>query len=218
MFGWLRKRRESNRPGDTFPAAIMVKDQLAFYRNHPPRCVAGFKAQPVEMPNVTFDGHASVSPLDTEGSGTKIEGCEHVNPVFRLFCTCGCDSHFVIGYNWHNPDCNNEAVFLSPLSLRCSDCGKVTVLFDSDIHGYDAEACSMSTCCRAEGERAEFACDRCGPRQAQVFVRFEYPDDLLGPEFDKYRGREQDLFSWFTLVGKCSGCGRFIEVADFECA
>ena len=195
-----------------------LSSQMAYYWSHPPRCLAGFKAQPVEMPGVVFDGHASGSQLDPGTPGVKIEGAGTLNTVFWLHCVCGNDSHFVLGHYWQNPDYDNELVFVSPLALRCSTCGKVTELFDSDIHGYDSEVGGMSANYRGEGERTEFACDKCGPRQVQVFARFEYPDDLMGPEYDEYRGREQDLFSWFSLVGKCAGCGRLVDVTDFECA
>jgi hypothetical protein len=214
LFGWFRKRRPLNlvkdRPG---PA-----DQLAYYRTHPPRCIAGFRAQPVRMPGVVFDGHASVSDSNACVAGVRIEGSSHVNPIFWLYCTCGCDSHFVLGYYWRNPDYHNELVFVGPLALRCGTCGKVTELFDSAVHGYDAETGGMSASYRGEGERAQFVCHRCGPRQVQVFARFEYPDDLFEPSSKEFRGREQDLFSWFSLVGKCEQCGRLMEVADCECA
>jgi hypothetical protein len=218
MFGWFRKRHVPNRAADRPPTATGAANHLAFYRSHPPRCIGGFKTQPVEMPGVVFDGHASPSQLNADAPGVKIEGREHINPVFWLLCTCGCDSLFVLGHYWRNPDYHNVLVFVSPLALRCSACGKVTELFDTAIHGYDAEVGGIPASYRGEGERTDFVCDKCGPRQFQVFARFEYPDDLLGPEFDEYRGKEQDLFSWFSLIGKCAGCGRLVEVADFECA
>ena len=193
-------------------------EQLNYLRNHPPRCIAGFKVRPVTMRGVVFDGHASPSQLNSDASGVKIEGAEHTNPVFWLVCTCGHDTHFILGHYWRNPDYHNVPVFVSPLALRCSDCGKVTEIIDTDIHGYDAEIGAIPTNYRGEGERAEFACDMCGPSEFQAFARFEYSSDLFERKSDKFRGREQDLFSWFSLVGKCAGCGRLLSVADFECA
>jgi hypothetical protein len=216
MFGWFRKRRAPNQAADKLPAG--AANHLAYYRSHPPRCIAAFKAQPVEMPGVAFDGHASPSQLSAGVPGVKIQGPEHVNPVFWLRCTCGCDSHFVLGHYWRNPDYGNVLVFVSPLALRCSACGKVSELLDTAIHGYDPEVGGISATYRGEGEQAEFACDKCGPRQFQVFARFEYPDHLAAAHFDDYRGRWQDLFSWFSLIGKCTGCDRLIAVTNFECA
>ena len=200
MFGWFRKRQLSSREANKPPVAPGRTNKLAYYRSHPPRCIAGFKAQPVELPGVAFDGHG-----------------EEFNPVFTLLCTCGHGKHFVLGHYWRNPDWHNALLFVGPFAIRCGACGKVTELFDSAIHGWDGEL-GHSASYRGEGERAEFSCDRCGLQQVQVFARFEYPGDLLGPGNEEFRGREQDLFSWFSLLGKCAGCGRLLEVSDCECA
>jgi hypothetical protein len=172
----------------------------------------------VTLSDANWDGHASPSQFDTAAGEVMIEGAEHVNPVFWLLCPCGCDSHSILGHYWRNPDCYSVLVFVSPLALVCSACGKVTELFDSDKHGYDAEIGAVPTNYRGTGKRSQFACKRCGPRAFQVFARFEYPDDLLVRSADDFRGREQDLFHWFSVVGKCSACGRFTEITDFECA
>jgi hypothetical protein len=118
MFEWLRKRRLFN----SIEAKPQIVSQFAYYCAHPPRCVAGFKTQPVRMPGFVFDGHASPSELDTGATGVKIEGKEHINPVFWLLCTCGYDSHFVLGHYWRNPDYHNELVFVSPLARDITRC------------------------------------------------------------------------------------------------
>lgn len=107
---------------------------------------------------------------------------------------------------------------MGPLALRCESCGAITELIDTDIHGYDAELGHGPCTMRGQGQRSEFACDLCGPAPMDVVVRFEYSEDLFDDEFKDFRGREQDLFSWFTVLGRCSGCPRLITVADFECA
>jgi hypothetical protein len=112
----------------------------------------------------------------------------------------------------------SETLFVSPLAFRCGSCGNVTELFDTAIHGYDAEIGGIQTNYRGVGKRAEFACDKCGPRQLHVFVRFEYPDDLFSPYCQEFRGREHEMFSWFSVIGNCEGCGRLLQVTDFECA
>ena len=38
----------------------------------------------------------------------------------------------------------------------------------------------------------------------------EYHEDLFTEEFKDFRGREQDLFMWFTVFGRCSKCLRLI--------
>jgi hypothetical protein len=31
-------------------------------------------------------------------------------------------------------------------------------------------------------------------------------------------GREQDLFSWFDLIGLCERCDKWCSIASFECS
>jgi hypothetical protein len=105
-------------------------DQASYFQTHPPRCIAGFTAQAVELPGVEFDGHASKSKYDVP-AGVTIDGPEHINPVFALSCKCGGGRHYVHGYRWTNPDFHNAVVFLSPLVLECASCGQMTDLLDT---------------------------------------------------------------------------------------
>ena len=222
-------------------------DQAAYFRSHPPRCLAGFCTLQAELPDVTFDGHHG----------------REINIIFQLFCECGHDKHYVLGHNQRNQDDDSLAVrdtitsvpnfvekvrerakqimmsrlnlsepelpsrlqrqrqdlvFLSPLATRCEACEKVTELIDTDRHGYDPEIGAIVATQRREGERVEHKCEECGPKPLRLWARFEYTDDLFDRELSEFRGREQELFSWFSLVGQCSGCSRLLSVADFECA
>jgi hypothetical protein len=71
---------------------------------------------------------------------------------------------------------------------------------------------------RGVGERVVFECPSCGRRPLDAFVRFEYPDDLFDGDFPEFAQREQELFTWFNLVGKCPQCSQVLPVTDFECA
>lgn len=194
-------------------------DQAAYFQSHPPRCLGGFTTQAAELPDAEFDGHASLSDLDFEvPPGVKISAPEHINPVFSLACKCGAASHFVHGYRWINPDFNDAEVFLSPLSLECSACGANTESLDTDVHGYDGELGHGTATVRAQGEQFVFECDACGRQPLQTFARLEYPDDLFDGDFPEFQGREQDLFTWFSLLGRCQRCSQLLAVADFECA
>ncbi|MDM8006561.1 MAG: hypothetical protein QUV05_10500 [Phycisphaerae bacterium] len=176
-------------------------DQLDYYRKHPPRCVKDFKVHPVILEGAVFDGHGS----DT-------------NPVFSLHCLCGHARLFVLGHYWRNPYYGNKSFFVDPLALQCEACGKVTGLFDGSVHGYDPECCDLHPEREGLSERVAFECEECGRQPFVVFARFEYPDDLFNKEFDGFRGREQDLFTWFSLLGICSKCSRQLEITDFECS
>lgn len=194
-------------------------DQASYFRDRPPRCIAGFDARPTELPGVEFDGHASMSQLDFEvPPGVTVHAPEHINPVFALCCRCGGNRHYVRCYRWINADYNNAVVTLSPLALQCAACQKVTQLLDTDLHGYDSELGHGSATARAEGDEVVFECPSCGRQPLEAFVRFEHSDDLFDGDFPEFAGREQDLFTWFSLVGRCPQCSQLLPVADFECA
>ncbi len=194
-------------------------DQTRYFLSHPPRCIAGFTTRPTQLSGVEFDGHVSMSQISMDvPPGVTIDAPEHINPIFALSCRCGGSQHYVHGYQWINPDFHNALVFLSPLVLECAVCGKRTDLLDTDVHGYDAELGGCSATVRGQGDRFVFECPSCGRLPFDTFVRFEYPDDLLGGDFPEFAGREQDLFSWFSLIGKCPKCCQVLTITDFECA
>jgi hypothetical protein len=194
-------------------------DQANYFRCHPPRCLAGFAVRSTELPGVEFDGHVSKSQLNLEvPKGVTIDAPEHMNPVFALFCQCGGARHYVHCYRWINADFNNAVVTLSPLALQCADCRKTTDLLDTDVHGYDSELGHISSTVRAQGTQVVFECPKCGRQALEAFVRFEYSDDLFDGDFPEFAGREQELFTWFNLVGRCPRWSHLLPVADFECA
>jgi hypothetical protein len=177
-------------------------NQAEYYETHPPRCIAGFAAESGDLADWQFDGH----------------GSDHINTVFLLTCSCGSDGHFVFVHPWTNPDDPSQMVLLSPIALQCAACKKLTELIDTAVHGYDAELGLGSTTMRGEGVREQLECGGCDLKKVfQVFVRFEYPDDLFD-DFKDRQGRQQDLFTWFSLVAKCVECSAMSPVADFECA
>jgi hypothetical protein len=175
-------------------------NQVDFFRSNPPRCLANFIVTPCELPGVEFDGHG-----------------EPLNSIFRVTCHCGSAKHFIVGYTWQNPDYGNRSVFLSPISLRCGSCARLTELIDTDIHGHDGEQGASCTA-RSEGRKEDFACPNCGPQTFEVFTRFEYPSVLVDSDDELYRGRESEFFSWFSLCGICSACNKFQDITDYECA
>jgi hypothetical protein len=196
-----------------------VINQLEYYRTHLPRCIAGFTAKPAELPDVQFDGHPSLSELQAKFPGVPIQAPEHINTLFLLSCMCGSDKHYVFAHPWTNPEQPDQFLFLSPLVLQCVGCKKLSELIDTAVHGYDAELGNGSATMRGEGKREEVECGGCDLHKVlQVFVRFEYPDDLLTEDVKEYEGRQQDLFTWFSLVAQCAKCGSLLPVADYECA
>jgi hypothetical protein len=210
---FLRSNREFGEQDET------MMDQASYFRSRPPRCLAGFTARPAELLGVEFDGHVSMSQFKFDApGGVTIHAPEHTNPLFALSCRCGGIRHYVHCHRWANPDFRNQVVTLSPLDLECAACGTITPLLDTDAHGYDAELGHGTATARAQGERVVFECVSCGRQPIEAFVRFEYPDYLFDGDFPEFAGRAQELFTWFNLVGRCSGCSQVLPIADFECA
>jgi hypothetical protein len=60
--------------------------------------------------------------------------------------------------------------------------------------------------------------DELGAEQ-QIYVRFECSSEVLGdPDMPESRGREPDLFTWFTLVGRDPETGTLTTLVEWECA
>jgi hypothetical protein len=156
----------------------------------------------VTLPGVNFDGRRSL-----------------INSVFALACSCVSGQRFIHGFSWINPDnFDTTSVFLSPMFLECTAYGKRTDLIDTDAHGYDAELGHILATARGRGDPSMYECPECGRQRSDVFARFEYPDELFEQDFPEFAGRKEDLFSWFSLLGKCRRCAQSLVAADFECA
>jgi len=166
---------------------------------HPARCISEFLVEPVELEDERFDGRYDD------------------NTAFALRCSCGNSKLCILGYYWKNPD-SESLFFVDPLAVKCESCGKTVDLFDGGRDGYDAEIGCGHSREHTQSQAEQFKCDKCGPCAMNLFVGFEYHDDLFSEEFDDFRGREQDLFMWFTVFGRCSKCLRVIAICEFECA
>jgi hypothetical protein len=99
-------------------------NQTEYYETHPPRCLAAFTTHLGDFEKGEFDGH----------------GPGHINTTFRLSCPCGSDQHVIHLYAWTDPDHPDQTIILSPLNAECVACQKKSLVFDSDIHGYNPEA------------------------------------------------------------------------------
>jgi len=177
-----------------------MNDKLAFFKNNPPRCLDNFETISVEVEDIVFDGHE-----------------EEVNPFFEVRCKCGSENFSVIGYCWENPD-NKRKFFIGPIFLRCTECSKENELFDIQHHGYDAELEHGCYSARQEGVKTIFECDSCNTNNFRLLTRFEYTDDLFNDDFPEAKGREKELFTWFSLHGTCSNCNTCVQIYDEECA
>ena len=174
-------------------ARVPIAEQPAFYNSHPPRALEGLTCTPIEPPappDFTFDGHG-----------------ELVNAVFVLGCPCGSKLFTVV--------CTfDDGEVRSPISVECSACDRDQDIFCTGKHGYDAEVIPETP--QEAGECPETLAAKEIPAPHEVLVRFEYPSDVLGdPE---WQGREQDLFSWITIVARDPKTGELAFLFDEECA
>lgn len=191
------------------------KANQGFLLSHIPRCIMGFEATIHTAPAFPLDGHASTADFGPDAS-EKIIASDQLLSSFAVACACGSQHHSIKGYSWQNPNFENLEVFLSPINLSCVSCAKESVVFDSDLHGYNAELGLGSRSVRAEGALSLFGCSQCDSCSFEVSTCFEFSDYVF--EDEDFKGREQDFFGWFTLLGKCAACGAEHLVADFECA
>lgn len=174
------------------PAA---SEQIAHYSSRPPAAVASLKPAPVALSGVTFDGHGSP-----------------INSVFELTCECGGKGFSVLAHD-------GDDWVVDPVSVRCASCNKQTVIFDARSQGYDGALGNLPETAAPTTPIQELSSESLGASPYRVAVRYEYADDVLGdPEYADWKGRESELFTWFTVIARpLSGDGAE-SVFDQECS
>lgn len=173
--------------------SVPLADQLAHYRSHPPSALRELRVTPIESIDWQFDGHG-----------------EPVNSIFELACPCGS--------KLFTPTCgldigeDGNAVG-PPIGVECAACDAAAVVFDPSEHGWNAIMCGERYDAPVvtgdlEGEVVE------APHE--IVVRFEHgSEDLGNPEL---AGREQDVFSWFTLLARDPQTQELEQLFEWECA
>jgi len=192
-----------------------MSELFEFLKKRPPGCVKAFRATASAPTDVMLDGHAS-SSNNASDTGIPIEGADHLRVFFSLDCMCGGVCYSVHGFRWQADGKYDKPLFLAPLFLECRGCGQTKLVFDSDIHGADAEN-GVRTHRRGEGQRGTYKCS-CGFAIFRIQTSFEYGEDLFDQNCLECMGREQDLFTWFDLVGVCERCRQVCPIASFECS
>ena len=196
------------------------KQQLEYYRQHPPSCLSGRDVRPADLPDVGFDGHGFTGKFPDEL-------VEVLNVIFQVHCPCGGENFFLVAEAVsHEIFFDSEQVYADHYYLTCDNCGKKMDLSDVGHYGYDYEILKAEPSryqavrdpdFRPKGpEQVMVACRECGSHVQRVYTRFEYSADL----FDSvdFAERAEDFFSWYTLLCACSKCSTVGNVADFECA
>jgi len=173
----------------------------------PPRCLNHLRASPAEGPDILLDTLTD-SP----------------NQFFSLECDCG--NHQFSASGKHTLNMLIDQVLLyGPVTVSCNACHHGTLVFDPRLHGYDVELDIFPPTSTETNPPCVFECPACTNTTFGLVARFEYPARLLDdlesgrdPGYPAHVGRAQDLFTWFTLIGLCSACGRNVTIASQECA
>lgn len=170
---------------------VPLDEQVVFYRAHPPSCLAGLTAKPIDL-DFTFDGHG-----------------EPVNAIFEVSCSCG-NALFIAACTVE------EDTIRAPITLECAGCDAEHVIYDPSRHGYDALAGGLPADELSDDSYADELTPETVDMPHHVIVRFEFPSDHLGgPD---HQGREQDLFSWITILARDPKTGEIAFLFDDECA
>jgi hypothetical protein len=111
------------------------------------------------------------------------------------------------------------ATAYGPITLRCLTCTRESICFAPSEHGLDAELDHFPSPDEPDGELRDFACPRCERTSFEVIARFEYPTTAHFGQLTESSGHaEEDLFTYFMLIGTCHSCGLISVIADVECA
>ena len=113
-----------------------------------------------------------------------------------------------------------HSVAYGRIALRCGTCARECVCFHPSEHGFDAELDHFPPADDAQdGEVTDFACPGCAASSFQVVARFEYPySTRFGQATQSPGPAEEDLFTYFMLLGTCESCGLISVLADVQCA
>jgi hypothetical protein len=176
---------------------------VAKARAAPARCLSGFR---VELdPTLASEGWDA---LDVAR--------------FLLSCHCGHASFHILGHNAISESYPDKPIFIAPIVLDCTQCGRRTQLFDPRHDGYDAEideGGAWSAGMTGTGPQEQFVCPSCehGDFVPRVSPRYQFDDEEMD-DWDDLASRPQDFFDWFELTAECSNCGVSSDVTDYECA
>jgi hypothetical protein len=140
---------------------------------------------------------------------------------WSLGCQCGDDVGRVLGYPLSkiDPEQTRESeCYVSPLAFQCSSCNKTTELFDTKLHGFDAEVGGIHVHYHATGDRTAIPCPHCGATKFSVTAFFLHSHFDLFEDQPELEPRTQNFFGWFDCCGLCESCGKETSLANFETA
>jgi len=136
---------------------------------------------------------------------------EYYRISFRVSCSCACESLSIIGIP------GDEITLLCPITTRCPDCGKESLLFNVHEHGHDGEFGHGTGYPIFEGTPCEHHCIQCGSAQfnIKVSLTYQFEDEDLS-EFEPTLA--PNYFDTFGSTLECAVCNKVDYGGDYECA
>lgn len=142
---------------------------------------------------------------------------------WAIACKCGSAKGAVLGHVVQHPNYPSKKPFVGPLAFRCSACDTVTEMFDTMLHGYDAEISKGTSSfihvhLRGEGPRSAAGCPKCRGTTFTVVCSFSHSHfDHIWDE-PELLGAAQDYFDGFGPDSTCAACGHEACLTGFELA
>lgn len=169
----------------------------------PPKCLARFTVAPAADPGVELD--------------TLVE--EWPERSFAVACRCGGDQFTVRGHVY-GEELLGIARISGAATLICGGCAGKAVAFDPALHGFDVEIDHFPAPGPTVGGFWDFACPACARSSFVLVARFQYPAEVskLRWPAGACRPNREDLFSYFSLLGRCAGCEEWTTLQSTECA
>jgi hypothetical protein len=183
---------------------VNQKHILKLIRSTPPRCLQRFSATRVRVPGQKADDLVT---------------------AWKLLCPCGSGEGTVIGHPLAKlkPESEDDPMFVSPFSFRCSQCEKRTPFLDTDADGTGAELAKLEgsdigcAAYRGNGRGQPFPCPGCGTSRGEVVVVLWFNDDYMYElEEDGIAFPFENLFSWVQVYSQCAECGKRAMVTDID--
>lgn len=169
----------------------------------PPRCLAEFTVLPTEDPGVELD--------------TLVE--EWQERFFTVVCRCGGDRFTVNGHVYREKLLGIERISGAG-TLICGRCGRRAVAFDPALHGYDVEIEHFPAPGPTVGALRDFVCPSCAGASFRLVARFQVPAEVTESRWPAGGPppRPEDLFAYFSLLGRCAGCQEWTTLQSTECS
>ena len=174
---------------------------------NPPRCLEELVARPTGDPGVELDALVD----------------EWENHFFSLHCPCGGNSFTVRSFFYRRQYPSEELdedLAYGPITLRCCTCNRELECFDPALHGYDVEIDHFPEPGPYTGTIRDYECPKCAAKAFALTARFQYPANVMEP-IQGAGGSvpaSEDLFTYFSLLGRCDACEIVVTIASIECA